>query len=670
MPNDPVTVSISSQSVHPEEIARHSFPSARRGLDSEAVRRYLESLAAEMQLILDREQSIRRRVTELERAAAEPPTLDQQTILRAVGSETTKILETAHEAAAEVLARAEAEAADMLARAEAVLGERSATADEEATAILEEASTEAAAVSADAHDDAVALLEATRAECRRVVREARAVRGSVLADLTERRRELRVQLEQLRGGRDSLLEMFDAVGESVDEVRERLVNAEHEARLAAAEAGDVALTEEDDDVEVDDDGDERLDRLEVESIGLPVEGEEEDAGASDTEAGEAVALLTDEALAGELYDEEAPGEEHSEQRSRRSVDELFARIRSGRLRGGRDDEEEKGSSPSENGEGILESHSAHEAAQLEADGGEATAGGDKTGEDAGEREEAGEHDEEKQEGVLEADDPGDDDSGDDDPGDDDPGDGSDVSATGGEESEAAADVEGAAEPGPMETAEGEAFATRSSVLDPITENLSRALKRALRDDQNLLLDALRNAARSSDLSSLLPEQEQIARIEEAVGSLLGNAWSAGHSFLGGKKAPGKAAAAAGERLAADLAADLTALIRARLGQSLEASSESGDGAADAAGAAFREWRGSRIESTAADFTVRAFSEGSVTGGDGIAVRWIVDDEGRPCPDCEDNALAGSLGAGEEFPTGEVHPPVHPGCRCLLVPVTS
>ncbi|MEA2247481.1 MAG: hypothetical protein QOH46_2010, partial [Solirubrobacteraceae bacterium] len=26
--------------------------------------------------------------------------------------------------------------------------------------------------------------------------------------------------------------------------------------------------------------------------------------------------------------------------------------------------------------------------------------------------------------------------------------------------------------------------------------------------------------------------------------------------------------------------------------------------------------------------------------------------------------------GEPFPTGQLHPPAHLGCRCLLVPITA
>ena len=48
------------------------------------------------------------------------------------------------------------------------------------------------------------------------------------------------------------------------------------------------------------------------------------------------------------------------------------------------------------------------------------------------------------------------------------------------------------------------------------------------------------------------------------------------------------------------------------------------------------------------------------------LRWVPADPGR-CPDCDDNALEPTL-KGATFPTGQQHPPAHPGCRCLLVPL--
>lgn len=41
---------------------------------------------------------------------------------------------------------------------------------------------------------------------------------------------------------------------------------------------------------------------------------------------------------------------------------------------------------------------------------------------------------------------------------------------------------------------------------------------------------------------------------------------------------------------------------------------------------------------------------------------------RVCPKCQRNAAVGPVEVGEEFPTGDIHPPAHPGCRCALRPV--
>jgi hypothetical protein len=224
-----------------------------------------------------------------------------------------------------------------------------------------------------------------------------------------------------------------------------------------------------------------------------------------------------------------------------------------------------------------------------------------------------------------------------------------------------------------------AFAKRDAALGPITTRLSRALKRALQDDQNELLDAIRHAAGVPNLEALLPADSQRERFGRAAASLLSEAWLAGRPWLAAAAEDGTSEAGdieeadvhgraneAGHALAAELAEELVALLRHRLDESLGGLSEIGDGAQDAAGAAYREWKGSRIEGSAGDFTTRAFAAGAVAAGQGQVVVWLVDDNGRPCPDCDDNALAGETLAGDEFPTGQLHPPVHPGCRCLLV----
>ena len=90
--------------------------------------------------------------------------------------------------------------------------------------------------------------------------------------------------------------------------------------------------------------------------------------------------------------------------------------------------------------------------------------------------------------------------------------------------------------------------------------------------------------------------------------------------------------------------------------------------AEAVNGVFRAWKGERIETLAMDHTVAAFGVGLLAAVPaGTALVWVVDDGEGPCPDCDDNGLAGPTAAGEEFPTGQRHPPAHPGCRCVLVP---
>ena len=203
--------------------------------------------------------------------------------------------------------------------------------------------------------------------------------------------------------------------------------------------------------------------------------------------------------------------------------------------------------------------------------------------------------------------------------------------------------------------------------------LSRALKRALQDDQNELLNALRRASGTPDLDTLLPEGAQHERFAGAASAALADGWLKGRAWLRPAGDPGESttdAAATGQQLGLELAAELAGLLRHRISESLHTLGETGEGAQDAAGAAYREWKGPRVEGLAGDFATRAFSKGAVdAAAAGTIVRWVVDDA-KPCPDCDDNALAGEQPAGELWPTGQAHPPVHPGCRCLLVATTD
>ena len=663
MSQDPQAASISSATpLSPDEIARKSFSSTRRGVDGEAVRLFLAKVAGELRGALEREAILRERVAEAERRAEEP-VLDEATLTRAIGIETAKILWTAHDAAGKVVARAEERATELIAEAGQVLAEKQAAAEAEALEIrgaaereaaehLSRAQAEAASMTEVAHAEAVALFDATKEECRRMVAEARALRNRALADLVARRRALRVQLEELRTGKDSLLGVVDAVAASVVELRERLAFAEDEARVAAGQAGERVETEL---------GHGDLAELE-EELAAAASG----AGANEFSGDDDALGAAAAAAAGQAEGESATGagrggEGDGSGASRQSVDELFARIRASRA--------------AEEAAAV-----AATVGPVEAEGGAAVEPSEVTPEARGEEEPVGEGSPPLGELAQVAE----------------PSAAPPVETR--EMTEAVAvvvaqDVTEVAVPTPGADAitepDVESLARRDHLLGSITAKLGRSLKRALQDDQNDLLDALRQSSRKPALHELIPAEVQRERFVAAASDQLSKAYEAGAAFLvtgdavAGPcvSAPAPSAAVAfdaGALIAAELADDLSTLLRQRIEESLSELDGSLEGSADAAGVAYREWKGSRVEGLAGDFTTRAFATGelavlsSLGNGEAPLLRWAVedDDAGGSCPDCDDNSLAGPQPPGAAFPTGHAHPPVHPGCRCLLVPVRS
>jgi hypothetical protein len=126
----------------------------------------------------------------------------------------------------------------------------------------------------------------------------------------------------------------------------------------------------------------------------------------------------------------------------------------------------------------------------------------------------------------------------------------------------------------------------------------------------------------------------------------------------------------------ELAAGLIAPLRERLATTLAAVAAQGpyESAAElhrelasAVGARYREWRASDLEVRLGDTLAAAYARGAYDGApSGAHLRWVTD-AGQRCPDCEDNSLEPTV-KGQSFPTGQPHPPAHPGCRCFVVVV--
>jgi cell division septum initiation protein DivIVA len=208
------------------------------------------------------------------------------------------------------------------------------------------------------------------------------------------------------------------------------------------------------------------------------------------------------------------------------------------------------------------------------------------------------------------------------------------------------------------------IARRDELLTPVSAQLSRHVKRALGDDQNRLLDVLRSTPNLGGEALLGPEEQHLSLFTTAAEGHIADAFAAGTVF-GGAESGAIPSDAAVEQAAAGLSRTVVTMLRRRIADGSDAGEEVGE----RVGAAFREWRGERIERLVGDFAVQAFSAGvaAAVSSDGV-VRWVMTSQSG-CSDCDDNALAGAVPIAEGFPTGHAYPPAHSGCRCLVAPAT-
>jgi hypothetical protein len=236
-------------------------------------------------------------------------------------------------------------------------------------------------------------------------------------------------------------------------------------------------------------------------------------------------------------------------------------------------------------------------------------------------------------------------------------------ADSGSETQGAESAAEAEEPGTMNPL----VDTRDELVGPLITALSRRLKRTLQDDQNDLLDRLRNKGSSWSIDLLPEEVEHLDSYATAALPQLEQAASAGRIFVGDESEGGPLTEHV-VGVAHDLAAAIVGPIRRRLADDDGLTNADESAVAEHVGSAFREWKGERIERLAGDYVIAGFSAGSVAGST-REIEWVAAAApgSTPCPDCDDNALNGPQAAGQEFPTGHRHPPAHSGCRCLLVP---
>jgi DivIVA domain-containing protein len=604
----------STPRLSPEEVANRAFGSGFRGYAETEVRSFLRRVSEDLVAARDREEQLLAVIDDLEDRLNAPKPLDEQELLDVLGEETARLLRTAREASddirrkaeersASVMDEAQTEAHRLRTEADDILGVRTQEAEGVAAEIVREAEARAAEVRATndrvaeeqrerAGQEAETIVEDARQQGRAMLEEARSARERVLADLGRRRSLLQAQVEELRQGRDRLLEAYRVVKRTFLDATEAL--AQVEARAAAERAHAPTVHSEETEMLA----------LEAEAIAAAEIGESETLVVVEEDV--IVEVGGDDARAedaGDASDDDQPTRELAD------VDSLFAKIRAGQ---------------------------GSDAEPL------AAAPAPPAGTDEPAR-------------VLEAV-PS-------------PGPGTEAAADEGTEATAAPEAEPDGAGGTRSDADsGSANAAdrwrarHTAAVEPLLGPLLKQAKRTAQDDQNALLDAVRRHKGR-------PAAAQVLRDEDAVVSewseLLQHALD--ESYTAGRAAVGADQASAPAELTREAAETVAVPLRERLSHAID-DVDVGDtsGLVERIGARYREWKNQQLERALGDVLVVAWARGVYDGvDDGTTLQWIPITEGH-CADCDDNALEPTL-KGEEFPTGQVHPPAHPGCRCLLVP---
>ncbi|MCE9620913.1 MAG: DivIVA domain-containing protein [Actinomycetia bacterium] len=228
------------------------------------------------------------------------------------------------------------------------------------------------------------------------------------------------------------------------------------------------------------------------------------------------------------------------------------------------------------------------------------------------------------------------------------------------------------EPEAHVAADDSPFGRRDAQLAPLVAAGSRNLKRVLADEQNDVLLRLRGREAVRSLVGLLPTvDEHVQRYADAIVEELMHAAVAGAAGIDdGSLEDQRAKITRESALTPAIEALATAVVsplRDRLERSIAAADGDNTELVGLTRTVYREWKMSRIDEHIDDVVRMAFGRGALAVlRAGTPVCWAVDPRGPACPDAEDNALAGEIGAGSPFPTEHISAPAHEGCRCMLL----
>jgi DivIVA domain-containing protein len=210
-----------------------------------------------------------------------------------------------------------------------------------------------------------------------------------------------------------------------------------------------------------------------------------------------------------------------------------------------------------------------------------------------------------------------------------------------------------------------AFEGRDIALTRATPGFRRRLKRAVNDDQSLVLDRLR-AGRGTIRVDELPDYDE--QLDGYLGALRPSLFEVvkagselGNYFEVDQQSIDTLCLQLGRHIVDSLRRPTTAAIESTVDHDREA-------ILDPVRATYRDFRNSLLPSLIDDALHEAFASGLFAAiEDDEYVLWLTDPRLDPDPICEENSAAPPLLKGTGFPSGHIRPLSMPGCRCLAIP---
>jgi DivIVA domain-containing protein len=609
----------------PASVAEAGFGTSRRGYNTDEVRAFLTSVAAEMSRLKERERQLEAELRAA-RAAPERTELDDDTVATLLGEETLRVLQTARESASQIKVRAEETAARTMREAH-----------DDANRLRQEAQIEAARRRHDAQSEAEAEVALAKQQGREMVNEARAYRERVLADLERRTKLARQHIEELAHGRDRLIQVFERarlVAVDVTSDLDSFAGPEEFVSFSPT-TGPVPLM---------------VPASKLDEPDQPAGGQPDDA---DTTASTGIYSAADDELADHAPTDDAPtgdgGTAQADDGDESTSDPTAA------LRHLADEPVESIERADDAADGDADARPDHGDTPEPTPSAKAS----DTNVVALFRDRVATDESPDVDGIfarLRSD-------------------AEPVAAT--EPAQPAEVAEG--EPDPAPHADPDAapeptpFTRRDEALVPLILTAARKLKRVLADEQNGALDTLRRRQPVTGLDAIAAALDvHVAGYVNVIADELAAAAAAGAGELGAKdtktlrRTLDKAGALESARTL--VRTDLVTPLRDRLERSIADGSGDNEDITRRVRAVYREWKTQHIDDQLDDVFRYAFGGGlAVTVEPGTALAWTIDPSQAACADCEDNSLAGAVASGESFPTGHTSAPAHPGCRCLTLP---